>query len=152
QAALLDAIFSQTERLIVVLDALEARTFSASLLTAIQKTALLEHPNARIRRRAKALITSPGNISSDLLASYVAALSQPRDLDRGRQLFTKNCATCHQAHGVGTDVGPNLTAENMRAEETMLQDILSPSSTITAGYGTYMVSTNGGQIITGLLA
>ena len=49
-------------------------------------------------------------------------------------------------------MGRNLSAEFQRAETTLLQDILSPSSVISAGYVTYLVTTVDGEVYSGLLA
>ena len=152
QTALLDALFSRQDRLAEIISALEARTFPTSVLTAIQRSALLDHPDSDLRQRAHKLLDLPAKAeTSEQFTRYVSALKNTRDLSRGGELFQKQCAMCHQAHGVGTEVGPNLTAENKRAEETLIQDILSPSGSITAGYSTYIVSTTSGQVLTGLL-
>src|SRR5262249_4289976 len=56
-----------------------------------------------------------------------------------------------QAHGVGHAVGPDLSAEFQRAEETIIRDVLAPSDTISPGYATYTVATEAGQVFSGLL-
>src|SRR5262249_31841207 len=56
-----------------------------------------------------------------------------------------------QAHGVGHAVGPDLSAEFQRAEETIIRDVLAPSDTLSPGYGTYTVATEAGQVFGGLL-
>src|SRR4051812_20004738 len=61
------------------------------------------------------------------------------------------CASCHQAHGLGHAVGPDLSAEFQRAEETIIRDVLAPSDTISPGYVTYTVATEAGQVFSGLL-
>ena len=61
----------------------------------------------------------------------------------GQQVFREKCASCHQAHGLGHAVGPDLSAEFQRAEETILRDVLAPSDTISPGYVTYSVATDG---------
>jgi putative heme-binding domain-containing protein len=59
---------------------------------------------------------------------------------------------CHQLSGQGTAVGPDLAAVHNRPDESLLVDILDPSSTIVAGYRAYTLTTQSGQIITGILA
>lgn len=152
RTALLEAIFVRQDRLAEMVAALEAKKLSASVLTAIQRAALSDHPNAELRQRARKILEAPTADNAEQFARYSAALKNARDISRGKELFAKHCAACHQAHGIGSEVGPNLTAENKRAEETMIQDILSPASSITAGYATYILTTTSGQIVTGLLA
>src|SRR5690606_36650746 len=126
--------------------------FPCSALSAVQRSVLLNHPDAHLRDRAGKLLKTSTPDDTRLFEQYTAALKNERNLTRGGELFGKHCGSCHQAHGVGQAVGPNLTAENKRAEETMLQDILTPSASITAGYATYIVTTKEGQVFTGLLA
>src|SRR5262249_48398541 len=57
-----------------------------------------------------------------------------------------------EAHGVGVAVGPDLTAEFGRAEETIIRDMLAPSDVISVGYMSYVVTTTDGRVFTGLLA
>ena len=40
----------------------------------------------------------------------VTLLTDPADLDAGKEIFTTNCAACHRADG-GGQIGPNLTDE-----------------------------------------
>jgi putative membrane-bound dehydrogenase-like protein len=87
-----------------------------------------------------------------LVPKYVAALSGRRDVARGRELFREHCAACHIAKGLGVAVGPNLDSEQLRAEETILRDILLPNETIRPGYETYQVETRRGDSYQGILA
>lgn len=151
QTAILEAVFSRRERLSDVVAALEDGSLAPASLSAVQRAELLEHSDEDLRARASKALQSTVAVDDQLFARYRNALTFERDVERGGRLFTQYCAVCHQAHGVGIELAPNLSAEAKRAEETYLQDILAPSSTITAGYGTYIVITNEGQVVTGLL-
>ncbi len=87
-----------------------------------------------------------------LTPGYVAALAGPRDAARGRELFKENCAACHEAKGLGSPVAPNLDSERLRAEETILRDILLPNETIRPGSETFVVQTRRGDTVPGILA
>jgi putative heme-binding domain-containing protein len=82
---------------------------------------------------------------------YVAALRGKRDVLRGKQLFRETCAACHKVRGIGKAVGPDLTGERNRAEETLVLDILAPSREITAGYAAHVIQTREGDTLAGLL-
>lgn len=90
--------------------------------------------------------------SPELLSTYTQALRGKRDLQAGAKVFSERCSTCHQAHGVGYAVGPDLTSEFGRAEETIVRDILAPNEALAAGYLTCTITTTEGRILTGLLA
>ncbi|HWL07039.1 MAG TPA: PVC-type heme-binding CxxCH protein [Planctomicrobium sp.] len=149
--AILEALFSRQDRLPEVLQSLEQRQLSGALLTAVQRAALLNHPNQEFRAKAGVYFQSLEVRDQGMIAQYTAALSNERNLEQGKALFAKHCANCHKAHGTGFSVGPDLTAEAKRAEETILQDIMNPSGTISAGYSTYVILTTDGRVHTGIL-
>lgn len=149
--SILKAVISHRDRLSMLLAAIESKTLPASWLTAVQRSALLGDKEPSIRQRAATLFESHSTADPELFASYQKALTEPRDSARGQQVFRDKCGTCHQAHGVGHAVGPDLNAEFQRAEETILKDVLAPSESISAGYDSYVLLTNTGQVHTGLL-
>jgi ubiquinol-cytochrome c reductase cytochrome c subunit len=64
------------------------------------------------RTRSK-LVTVPPPMKSARRDSSVLK----GDLERGKGLFTKHCATCHGAKGQGGDLGTNLTEREILIEE-----------------------------------
>lgn len=52
------------------------------------------------------------------------------DATRGKVLFTKHCAACHQLHGEGGKVGPDLTTADRKNRTYMLAQIVDPSGYI----------------------
>jgi putative heme-binding domain-containing protein len=86
-----------------------------------------------------------------VLKEYQAALTFKGDAKNGREVFKKNCATCHRVAGVGVDVGPDIADTRTKTEAAMLFDILVPNAAIDANYVNYVVSTKDGRIMTGLL-
>jgi len=149
--AVLAALFARRERLPVVVAAVEAGLIPASALSAVQRQSLLDHPEPAVREQAAKEFAKLSAGLDEPLARYAAALAGPRDRPRGGALYKQHCGTCHRAHGVGVAVGPELSGEAKQPEETLLKSILAPSSQITAGYATYTVLTNDGQVFTGLL-
>jgi len=87
-----------------------------------------------------------------VLEKYKIALTLPRDSAKGKAVFVKQCLKCHQLNGQGFMIGPDLAAVQNRPDESLLIDILDPSSVISAGFRAYNVSTKNGKIFTGVLA
>jgi putative membrane-bound dehydrogenase-like protein len=154
QTAVLDALFGRQDRLPLLLDAIANKAVDPSILSPLRQTQLLENPGARIRERARSLLA--GRATSDdrqqVLQRYQASLSLKRDVRRGKEVFEKHCMKCHQLNGRGFAVGPDLAAVQNRPDESLLVDVLDPSSTITAGYRTYTVVARNGKLYTGTLA
>jgi putative heme-binding domain-containing protein len=150
--AILKAIFARRDRIPALLEAVEAKTVAAAWMSAVQKNALLESSDPAIRQRAASHFKSDGGANREMFSLYADALAKARDTLHGEQVFREKCANCHQAHGLGYAVGPDLNAEFQRAEETIIQDVLAPSASISAGYVTYNVLTKFDQVFSGLLS
>ena len=150
--SILDAIFSHHDCIPVLLDAIEGEVFPSTALSAVQRGLLLADKEPAIRSRAEKLLTTDDAASLEAFPRYAAALEELRDVNHGYQVFQKTCGLCHQAHGTGFAVGPDLSSEFQRAEETIIKDVLAPSQSISAGYMTYSVLTDSGRVFTGLLA
>jgi len=69
----------------------------------------------------------------------------------GKQLFDKQCATCHKLFGFGKEIGPDLTKSNRQDREYLLVSMVDPNAQIRKKYLNYIVVTNDGLIVTGLL-
>jgi putative heme-binding domain-containing protein len=78
-----------------------------------------------------------------------AAAGDPRN---GEELYSKHCGTCHELHGKGNTIGPDLTTANRSDRAALLANIVDPSSVVRREFQNYVVVTNSGLILTGLLA
>jgi putative membrane-bound dehydrogenase-like protein len=154
QAAILDALCSRKDRLPALLDAIEKGVVDASSLPLPRQTQLLEDPGSNIRTRARRLLAS--RVTSEdrkkVLERYQASLRLKPELKRGKEVFEQQCMKCHQLNGSGFAVGPDLAAIQNRPDESLLIDILDPSSTITVGYKSYQIIATNGKVYTGTLA
>ena len=100
---------------------------------------------------ARLLITRPPEQRRRVLAKYRAALDQQGDSEAGRHVFERACSKCHAVDGVGKDVGPDLATVRTRPAEFILNDILLPNQSIEPQYQSYIVETNAGRILEGVL-
>ena len=127
------------------------RRLPQTALSSLHRAALNGHTNESIRRRADEVLDEGLGILPAQYARYVTALAAPADIQRGAAVFRDKCATCHQSHGIGANVGPDLNAEFRRSPATIVQDVLSPSAKIASGYQAYAVQLSNGQVHTGIL-
>ncbi|MFH1921275.1 MAG: c-type cytochrome, partial [Planctomycetota bacterium] len=154
QEVVLGAVFSRTNRLPSLLDALEEGTVQPSGLDPIRRRQLTANTDPEIRDRAKAILESQGSQQGrgEVVARFQPALELPRDATRGKEVYEKQCSKCHKLQDQGFAVGADLATASTRADETLLNDILDPSSRLTAGYQSYTVVTDDGRIYTGVLS
>lgn len=78
-----------------------------------------------------------------------AAIGNPRV---GKKLFTTHCGTCHQLFGEGGQAGPDLTSYQRQDVRGMVAHIVNPSLEIREGFESYLVLTDDGRAINGLMA
>ncbi|HEY4312290.1 MAG TPA: PVC-type heme-binding CxxCH protein [Pirellulales bacterium] len=70
----------------------------------------------------------------------------------GREIFRKQCGTCHTLFGEGEKIGPDLTTANRRDRDFLLASIVDPSAVVRKEFTNYTVQTGDGRILTGLIA
>jgi len=139
----------------VLLELVERGTASARLLQSptVQlrmKATSLPGVAATIDRLTAALPPTSEEVES-LVKQRRSAFSQTdADIVRGRQVFEKHCAACHQIAGQGAVVGPQLDGIGNRGLERVLEDVLDPNRNIDAAFHVSVLVTNDGRVLTGL--
>jgi putative heme-binding domain-containing protein len=90
------------------------------------------------------------------LPPVVELVARRGDPQRGRGVFerpTTGCSTCHQVHGQGADLGPNLSEIGSKLGRDALYDsILQPSAGIAFGYEAWVLTLKEGDEVYGLIA
>jgi putative membrane-bound dehydrogenase-like protein len=127
---------------------------SASANVAKSARALADTFVATVADDEGATVSTAGiaeQVSDETFRKFVAALSGPRDLKRGHEMFSQACATCHRIGNEGFDVAPDLLGQLGMPEETLLQDLLAPNQRIRPGYETTQVRMRDGSVVLGLL-
>ena len=70
----------------------------------------------------------------------------------GRKMYLASCGKCHVLFGEGGRIGPDLTSYKRDDVHTMLVNVVNPSAQIREGFENYVVVTNDGRTLTGLMA
>lgn len=94
--------------------------------------------------------------SRDPLARYRECL-EGGNAQTGRDIFTKSpiagCIRCHRIENEGAEIGPNLTVMRQVTDRIfILESIVDPNTTITAGFSHVLLTLKDGQSISGLVA
>ena len=74
------------------------------------------------------------------------------DKRAGKAIYMKHCGVCHRLFDEGNHVGPELTKANRGDRQALLTNIVDPSSVIRKEYASYVLTTESGQVLTGVLA
>lgn len=88
---------------------------------------------------------------SQHLKALTPDLLSKADLSQGAKLFDQHCATCHRFFGKGGKVGPDITGIQRTNLRYLLENIVSPNSSVAKDYQMRIVRTTDGRVITGLL-
>ncbi len=111
------------------------QTFT-NLLTEVFRGGLLVSLEKEDIRRVEELVAEQGNPIRGR-ATYLNQKTQ--------------CAKCHKLEGQGGQIGPDLSKVwQTHTIPKLLETLLDPSKEIKEGYGTWTVTTVGGQVYTGL--
>jgi putative membrane-bound dehydrogenase-like protein len=148
-----EAVLRQPDRILAFLDEVQAGHIKPGDLDPQRSRQLINHARPDIRDRARQLLQA--SLPADrkqVLQRYRAALTLKGDTERGRVVFQKNCATCHRVAGLGVQVGPDISDTLGKAPEAILNDILDPNAAIDSNYLNYIVTTQGGKVLTGIIA
>lgn len=154
RAQIAELVIGRESSTIHLIRAIERGDVPAAQMDARRRQQLETHRNADVRAAAKKLFASPTNPSrQELVVRYEQAL---RDLNgddaRGQQIYAKRCANCHRLAGAGHAVGPDLAAAAGKATDVLLSAVLDPSRAIEDRYLDYIVVTDDGRQLTGMLA
>jgi putative membrane-bound dehydrogenase-like protein len=149
-----EVLFSRPEGIAALLGAFESHVLAPSDIDLARLQQLQKHSNASLRSRAQKIIDSgavPSGDRAQVVAKYRSALDAAGNPEAGRGVFTKVCATCHQAEGRGIDVGPNLATVTNRSGEDLLVHILDPNREVAPNFVNYNVATLEGRVISGII-
>ncbi len=152
RAAAGEALTADDARARLLVHALEAGSVQPWMLVFRQRRRLIMHRDSELRERARRALTAPDRDRAAIVERYRAAQAQrPGDASRGREVFERVCEKCHLLNGAGADVGPDLGTVRTRPAISILNDILLPNQSITQTYEAYVIETNDGRLLDGVI-
>jgi uncharacterized repeat protein (TIGR03806 family) len=153
---IVDRLLSSTSGALMLLRSVDHRDLPAPAVSVVIERAA-RHNDVSIRDLFERFL--PAELRIKRLGSVVQPeqiLSLPNDPVRGKRVFFEtagaSCKNCHRIHKDGKEVGPELTTIGKKLTRVqLLESILEPSKLIEPKYVTYLVETDDGRILTGLL-
>lgn len=146
------------ETMLQVVSAVQAGEVSKDLFNTNQLRKWLRSGNEEI---SAAIESVWGQIREDENATRAAVVADTLKLllsgkqgsvARGETVFTRVCSQCHQLHGKGYEVGPNITGNGRGNIQQLVSNVMDPSLVIGEAFQARTILTVDGEVVTGLLA
>ena len=151
----IEVLVSRREGIEALIGALESGALHARDLDPARIRQLAGHSDPSVQARARKILAVDAPTSGDrgqIIASYRPALQLAGDRDKGLDIYSKVCATCHQAEGRGVNVGPDLATVASRTPEDLLTHILDPNREVAPNFVNYNVAMQDGRVVSGIIA
>ena len=148
---MVEALLGRRDRVAVLLDAVAEGRIESFALDAVTRIKLTQYPDEAVQQRAKKLFEAEMGDRGQVVEEHREVLDLAASAERGKEAFERECAKCHLRTAERGRIGPDLSGVNNRGKETLLSHILDPSAAIAARYTNYVLTTNDGRVLDGLL-
>jgi putative membrane-bound dehydrogenase-like protein len=156
--AAIAALISRPAWVVELLDAIAAGRVPRGELSAFTVGRLAEAGDEGVRGKVAAIWGTVRPTPASRNAEFTkwryelgSAAMKKADLANGRATFAKTCGGCHQLHGEGGRIGPDLTGSNRADLDYLLANLLDPSGIVGRDYQTTIVVTEDGRSIAGIV-
>jgi putative heme-binding domain-containing protein len=151
--ASIEALSSRETWTKALLYAIAEKKVSASGFPAPVRRALATSKDKGIRDLAFQVLgawqDSSDDVKSLIAQKKQACLTGEPDLANGKLMFTATCMICHEFHGGGQKVGPDLIGSGRSNLDALLANVIDPNQIIGNGYENISVSTKDGRTLAG---
>lgn len=152
RATATETLFARPMWVSAFLDAVEQGKVKSAEVDPARLALLQTSADERTRTRAARLFAgSQLSKRQEVVTAYQEALQLQGDPVKGKAIFKLECSSCHRLEGVGTAVGADLAAIRDRGLESVLLNILDPNREVKPQYLSYVLLTDAGRSITGMI-
>jgi putative membrane-bound dehydrogenase-like protein len=124
-----------------LLDAVEAGAVARSQIDSTRQAVLKNHRDQKVRERAARLFAAAtSETRQKVIDRFKAAADKPGDVARGREVFRRECASCHVAGNLGQNVGPSIASIGTKTATELLVSVLDPNREVDPRYLNYTVT------------
>jgi len=158
RSAVIDVLVSRPQFTGLLLDAVEKKKISKEDISAIHARQINNLNDAKLNDRLST-VWGQSRLTPDdkkvLIDRWRGALSRKRlgdaNLENGKLVFEKTCASCHKFYGQGGAIGPDLTGAQRDNLDYLLENIIDPSAVLSADYRVTRVALKDGRVLLGIV-
>ena len=148
-----EGLLSQSQRLTVLLDAVDTGSVRAIDIEMDKRQILLKHPDKQIRSRCEQIFEDSQNTNrTQVVNAWQDALSLAGDAQHGLNVFKQKCSICHRVNDVGHQVAPDLASVRNKSANDLIISILDPNREAQPNFNTYTAETKDGRVFSGIIA
>ena len=158
QSATLNTLTSRAELAKPLLDAVKAKRFDKTRLSALQVRQLRNLNNAEINAlidEAIGKVTESSAAAKATIAklkkAYTSAPLWAFSAKSGEQTFQQVCAVCHAMGGVGGKLGPDLGGSWRNGLDYFLENIVDPNAVVGDNFQLHILTKKDGSVVSGLI-
>lgn len=153
QRVLLPLVASSDVRLALLAHKLEDGVMTPGQLGVAELTKLVERAGGETKAQLQQQLSRIANSDrAQVVERYKTCLSLEPNVQHGIELFRKHCASCHRVGDLGVEVGPNISDSRTKQPLELLTAILNPNLAIDNNYFRFVVLTEDGRVIEGIIA
>lgn len=135
-----------------LLDAVEKGTVARSQIDSTRQAVLKNHRDPKVRNRAAKLFSAATTATrQQAIDRYKAAVEKPGDAAKGREVFRRECASCHVAGNFGQNVGPSIASIGTKTAQELLASVLDPNREVDPRYLNYTVTLADDRTTSGII-
>ena len=153
RSAAFEALASRDAWTTAMLAAIKAGQVSADGFPAPVRRQLARSDKNAIRDEARRVLgvwkDSDEDVKALIAAKRKVCIEGEPDLANGKLMFTATCMVCHELHGQGQKVGPDLTGSGRSNLDALLSNVIDPNQIIGNGYENIVVTTKDGRTLSG---
>ena len=152
QGAVVSAFLSHSKLIPLLITAIEDGRIPAWVVPEPRRRGLMRHRDKDLKARATKLFSAMGGADRQKVYEELKPLTNKSgSAAKGKPVFERTCASCHQFKGVGHNVGPDLTGVRNQPKDALLLHIIVPNAEIYPGFTAYDVETKDDRALTGIL-
>lgn len=152
KSAVIAALVSSPTFINILFLAIEDGIVGPAEVPSTQRQRLMKDKDPKISKKAAEIfkeLEAGGRMQ--VYQDYREVLDLPADVELGKQVFQKNCSSCHTYAGEGGAVGPDLTGVNNQPADALLLHTLVPNYEVLPAYQAIAVETKDGRSLSGWL-
>lgn len=150
--AALNVLMEKPSRMKMLVEALESGRIDPAAIGWRRSVRLMTQRDIGLRDRARAFFSADEK-RNKAIDAYAPALVMKGDAGKGKEIFQRDCAICHQVKGTGgIAFGPDLGTVQSWPASGIMDNIIDPNQSIAHGFDLWNIVLKNGESHQGVIS